>query len=133
VHLGLAVSKGFLEETGRLYGEMSHYVHLTTEQITRRIALVESGRTPGNEGPEQVAELNRFVLRTLAAGYVYLSHSAPMYVTGDFLVMKNGRVRPWSLGASRYIALLDENFDYKHERQSRRDEIRIERWNRVTS
>ena len=123
----------FLEETGRLYGATSNYVHLTFSQLEKRLALVESGRTPGNETVDEVAHLNELVLRVLAAAFTYLAHAVPSYAVGDFFVGSDGSSHKLSLSRSQFIALLDESFDYKHERQAALSEIRKARWDNVAA
>lgn len=121
----------FLEETGRIYGATSNYVHLTFNQMKTRLALVESGRTPGNETPEEVVRLNDLLLRILLTAFVYIAYSVPSYAVGDFFVDSDGSSHRWSLSRSRYVALLDESFDYKHERQASLADIRKMRWDNV--
>lgn len=122
----------FLEETGRIYGATSNYVHLTFNQMKVRLAQIENGRTPGNETPEEVSRLNDLVLRVLSTSFVYIAHSVPSYAVGDFFVGSDGSSRRWSLCRSQYVALLDESFDYKHERQATLDRIKKMRWDNVS-
>jgi hypothetical protein len=122
----------FLEETGRIYGATSNYVHLTFNQMKVRLAQVESGRTPSNETPEEVTRLNELVLRVLSTAFVYIAHSVPSYAVGDFFVGSDGSSHQWSLGRSKYVALLDESFDYKHERRASLAEIQKVRWGNVS-
>lgn len=130
--LPVAERATFLEETGRIYGATSNFVHLTLNQMKARLALVESGRTPGNETPEEVSRLNELVLRVLSTSFVYIAHSVPGYAVGDFFVDSDGNSHKWSLSRSRYVALLDESFDYKNERQASLAEIRKARWENVS-
>lgn len=122
----------FLEETGRIYGTTSNYVHLTFNQMKVRLAQVESGRTPGNETPDEVARLNELLMRVLSVAFVYIAHSVPSYAVGDFFVGSDGSSQHWSLSRSKYVALLDEHFDYKHERQASLAEIKMARWGNVS-
>ncbi len=130
--LPVAERATFLEETGRIYGATSNYVHLTFNQMKARLAQVEGGRTPGNETPEEVDHLNELVLRVLSTAFVYIAHSVPSYAVGDFFVGSDGKSHPWSLSRSKYVALVDECFDYKPERQASLAEIRKARWENVT-
>jgi len=130
--LPVAERATFLEETGRVYGATSNYVHLTFSQMKDRLTQVESGRTLGNETPEEVSRLNELILRVLSTAFVYIAHSVSNYAVGDFFVDTDGNSYQWSLGRSRYVAMLDESFDYKHERQASLAEIRRLRWENVS-
>jgi hypothetical protein len=117
----------FQEETGRLYGGTSNYVHLSRAQIDGRIARVDAGRTAGKESVADVAAVNVMLSRVFAGALVFLFHSVPQYVPGDWFVEYDGSTVDWYFTRSRYIALLDSSFDYKHERQERLREIIVAR------
>ncbi|MBY5711849.1 hypothetical protein [Rhizobium leguminosarum] len=121
----------FIEECGRIYGLTSSYVHLTPTQLNERIAAVDGGRTSGNESQEDLEDLNLLVARGLAASLVLLFHSVPKYVAGDFLVDPNGDAPEWYFSGSRFIAAIDSEFDYKHERQSQLQELQALRSSKV--
>jgi hypothetical protein len=118
----------FHQEVGRLYGETSEYVHWTSAQIIERIGLVDEGKTAGFESPADVEALTGLMARGLAASLVLIFHSVPAYVAGDFLVEPDGSSMNWPFSSSRFIAHMDEHFDYKHERQERLESIRSSRW-----
>jgi hypothetical protein len=122
----------FLQDVGRLYGETSNYVHLTTFQILERIRLVDQGYTSGKESPAEVEALNNLIARSLACSLVFLLHSVPSYVAGDLLVNDDGSSPSWIFAQSKYIALIDEYFDYKHERQANLTEIKASRQARIS-
>ena len=73
------------------------------------------------------AELNLLAERVLAASLVLLFHSVPSWVAGDWLVDRNGSTIDWHFVQSKFIADLDKQFDYKHERQDRLAEIQAQR------
>jgi hypothetical protein len=118
----------FHQEVGRVYGETSNYVHLTSKQILERIDLVTNGRTSGFENAVDIQSLNGLIARGLACSLVFLLHSVPDYVAGDLLVENDGASFRWFFSGSRFIAHIDEKFDYKHERQARLEEIKTQRW-----
>ena len=113
----------FGDETGRVYGLTSNYVHLTPIQIQERIAAVDAGRTAGKESATDIEGLNSLVSRGLAISLTLLFHSVPPYVAGDWLVESDGTSARWYFGASRFLAGIDSHFDYKNERQDRLTEI----------
>jgi hypothetical protein len=127
-----AVRADFTRSVGRLYGNASQYVHLTHAQVLERIALVEAGRTSGRENAEDIQTLNLMISKGLALSMVFIFHAAPEYVAGDLLVQHDGSSLNWFFGGSKYIAAIDEQFDYKAERQKKLDEIKRKRLERIT-
>lgn len=113
----------FQEETGRLYGATSNYVHLSRAQIDERIVRVDAGRTAARENAEDVIRLNGLLSRVFACALVFLFHSVPQYVAGDWFVKPDGSIVDWYFNGSRFLALIDEQFDYKSERRERLSEI----------
>lgn len=121
----------FLVETGRVFGYSSKYVHLSPEQISSRISLIESGRSIGKESAEDLMELNSFLEKIYASSIIFIMHSVPSYITGDWLVESDGSSNDWYFSSSQFIAAVDQKFDYKHERQSQLDEIIKKRNNKI--
>lgn len=117
----------FRGQVGRFYGETCQYVHLTRAQILERIALVNAGRTSGMESPEDIKALNVMIARGLSLSLVFLLHAVPEYVVGDLLVQSDGGSLNWFFAGSKYIADMDEQFDYKAERQGDLAEIKRKR------
>lgn len=117
----------FWEEVGRLYGTTSSYVHFSKVQTTERIKLVDEGRASGYEDAADVEELDHLTRRVLACCIVFLLHSVPPYVAGDFFVDEYGSSPSWIYSESRFIALLGQRSDYKHERQKQLSQIRANR------
>ncbi len=122
---------GLYSEVGRVHGETSRYVHLTAAQISERISMVDQGRTAGRESPSDIISLSKLISRSLACSLVFLFHSVPEYVVADLLVEHDGASHDWHFSASKYIAHIDEHFDYKHERQESLAEIKQKRWGKV--
>ena len=117
----------FLEEVGRLYSETSDYVHYNPAQIIEAIQAAEDGVMPGKERASDVLALNRLVERCMAASMVFLFHSVPEWVAGDWLVEGDGSSVRWHFMKSRFIAAMDASFDYKHERKKSLPEIQATR------
>jgi hypothetical protein len=76
--------------------------------------------------------LNGLVSRALAASLVFLYHSVPDYVAGDWFVDKENLPERWYFKRSRFLAAIDAHFDYKHERQKKLSELVSARSSRVT-
>ena len=122
-----ALQEAFVDETGRVYGLTSNYVHLTPLQIEERILSVDAGRVGGKESAEDFESLVSLVERGLAVSLTLLFHSVPSYVAGDWLVEPDGATTTWIFTHSRFIAGIDSHFDYKHERKDHLEEIRTAR------
>lgn len=118
----------FISETKRIYGELCNYVHLTPHQIIERLVLAQQGRYMGFEGINELKQLNDEISRVYSIVIVFLFHSIPAWVVGDFLVNRDGSSNNWYFNKSKYIAEIDSRFDYKHERQERLEEIRKKRY-----
>lgn len=127
----LSDAASFLEELGRIYGECSKIVHLGNAQIQERIGRVASGNSIGNETSAQVRGTNRIIARALACILVCVFHAIPPFVVGDFLVMANGESKDWYFAKSKFIAMIDEHHDYKHERKEVLGKVQHNRAQRV--
>jgi len=117
----------FYEECGKLYGFSSNFVHLTSLQIEDRINILSDGFWLGQETEIMLKELNNYLERIYAVSIVFIMHSVPTYVTGDWIVENDGNSIDWYYLRSKYIAEIDSFFDYKHERQDKLDLIKNRR------
>ena len=106
---------------------MTNWVHLTADQLSNRIDRTGRGVTAGREGLLEINSLIGFSERCFAAIIVLLLHSVPSWVAGDLLVREDGKTHPSQFEGSRYLAAIDENFDYKHERRASLVEIKARR------
>jgi len=126
VHLYLLndeLHEQFFEETGKLFGYSSKFVHLTHAQVSKRVSLIQAGRSIGKESAKDLENLNSFLERIYACAIVFMMHSVPNYVVGDWLVKEDGSTIDWYFVASKYISSIDHIFDYKHERQECLEEV----------
>ncbi len=117
-------AKSFLQEIKRMYGYTCNYVHASPNQMLERLSLVANGRTIGKEGLKELKELNTEISKVYSYILVFLFHSLPTWCVGDYLVERDGKTVDWYFAKSKYIAEIDQHFDYKHERQSIIDEVR---------
>lgn len=101
----------FLSDVGRLYGESSRFVHVTPESIKYRRDRLGSDRILGKESKEDLKELNDLLQKMYAASIVFISHSIPQYVVGDWHVDSNGELKNWYYMKSRYIAEIDSTLN----------------------
>jgi hypothetical protein len=78
-----------------------------------------------------VNAFNSVLERGLALSLVFLFHSVPEYVAGDWLVELDGRTNDWLFMDSKYLASMDAFFDYKNERKDKLSLIRQARQARI--
>ncbi len=116
----------------RLYGYLCMYSHSSSYQIRERLTRAEAGRTIGFEGVQELHKLNNDIEKVFSTVIVMIFHSVAPYVTADFLVEPNGETIDWYFNKSKFICLIDQQFDYKSERQSILADLNIRRTNRVT-
>lgn len=117
----------FIEEVGRLYGEVSSFVHVTPTSIEYRQSRLATGNGIGKESVDNLMQLNDLLRRIYATAIVFLSHSVPQYVIGDWLVDNTGELSNWYYLKSKYISEIDQSFDYKFERRDLLEKISVER------
>jgi hypothetical protein len=117
----------FKKEAKRMYGVLSAYSHSTPFQVSERLGLEKAGKTIGYEGTEELRNLNDYAQLTYSYIATLFAHALEEWVLGDFLVESNGERNPWHFRKSKYIAMLDERFDYKHERQENLQRIKSDR------
>ena len=120
-------AEDFLSGVGRLYGESSRFVHVTPESIKYRRERVGNDRILGKESNEDLKSLNDLLQKMYAASIVFISHSIPQYVVGDWHVDSNGELKNWYYMKSRYVSEIDSTLDYKHERKEILERIKAER------
>lgn len=121
----------FKTQVKRLYGYLSKYSHSSSHQIRERLTRVQIGRTIGFEGVQELKELNDDIEKVFAIVLVMIFHSVAPYVVGDFMVEPNGETVNWYFNKSKYISIIDQQFDYKHERQSILPRLKTERLERI--
>lgn len=122
----------FKTEVKRLYGYLCKYSHSSSHQIRERLARAQMGRTIGFEGVQELKELNNDIEKVFAVVLVMIFHSVAQYVVGDFMVEPSGETVNWYFNKSKYISIIDQQFDYKHERQSILSKLKAQRLERVT-
>lgn len=121
----------FKIEVKRLYGYLCKYSHSSSHQIRERLARANTGRPIGFEGVQELKELNDDIERVFAVVLVMIFHSVADYVVGDFMVEPDGHSVNWYFNKSKYIGIIDQQFDYKHERQLILPILRKQRLERI--
>lgn len=121
----------FKTDVKKLYGYLSKYTHSSSHQLIERLNRSESGRTIGFEGTNELKKLNDKIEIIYSIVIVMIFHSVAQYVPGDYLVENDGKTINWYFTKSKYISIIDECYDYKHERQSILAELKADRKNRV--
>ncbi len=119
--------KEFKTDVKKTYGLLSKFTHASAEQITERIGRAMNGKAIGFEGVDELQDLNELIEKVFSQVIVFIFNAVPQYVVGDYLVESNGGINNWYFKKSKYISLIDETFDYKHERQNKLEKLKIER------
>ncbi|WP_343560888.1 hypothetical protein [Sphingobacterium sp.] len=109
------IKRNFLIEVKQMYGNLCNYVHLTPEQLTEKIKLSKDGKPFEKLTTEELKILNYEISLTFSYISVLLFNSMPQFVVGDFF---QPGLPDYYYCKSKYIAEIDEKFDYKHERQA---------------
>lgn len=121
----------FIIETKRIFGKLCLYVHSTPHQMHERVKLDAVGRYIGNEGIEELHELNDEIGHVLSIVMILFFHAIPEWCVGDYMVERNGYTIDTYYSKFNYFAIIDKKFDYKHERQDKLDEIQKLRNSRI--
>lgn len=121
----------FDDEIGRLYREISQYVHLTHSNLVEKIAHSKEGKIVGFESLDDLKGLALLVSRSLAVVLVLIFHSVPSYIAGDYFVESDGSTVGNYFVRSRFVANIDSAFDYKQERKENLETIKALRESRV--
>lgn len=117
----------FKQHVRRTYGELCIYVHGSAKYITRRLKDWENGRNVGYEDDKDLSEANIRIAKVYSLILVLLFHSLPNFIVGDLMVNSDGSSYEWYFSKSKHIALIDEYFDYKAERQTNLENIKKRR------
>lgn len=113
----------FVTTTTRMYGELCRYVHSTPYQMEERVRLGTIGRHIGFEGIDELRELNDEIGSALSSVLILLFHAIPQWCVGDYIVERNGNTVDTYYSKYGFFAAIDKQFDYKHERQDKLEEI----------
>lgn len=118
----------FSIEVKRMYGHLSNFIHITPEQLTEKISLAKDNKPFDKLNQKEFDLIKNDVGKTFSYIVVLLFNSMPQYVVGDF--MEPG-ISDWYFYKSRFVCKIDEDFDYKHERKSRLEELKQKRENSI--
>ncbi len=121
----------FISEASRFYGTLCLYVHASPEQIKERLELDAKGVYIGHEGTLELKELNDEIGKALYIALILFFHAIPQWCVGDYLVESNGCTVDNYFTQYRLVSVIDEHFDYKHERQSILSELQSYRHSRI--
>jgi hypothetical protein len=116
----------------QLYGYLCKYSHSSSHQIRERLTKAQNGRSIGFEGIQELRELNNDVEKVFVVVLVMIFHSVAPYIVGDFMVGPNGETVDWYFNRSKYINIIDQQFDYKQERTPILNKLKEERLERVS-
>lgn len=122
----------FAAATVRAWARASQYVHPTPQQLREKLDLRKRGVTPGCDTPDQLRACVDELFAVEAIIVVLAFHAVGPSFTGDILVSGGlDSLEGWPFHANRFVAGVDEFFDYKHERQAALADIRARRQSRL--
>lgn len=100
----------------------SNYVHLTKRRIDEKLRLRDEGVVLGMETIEMLKNVVSEVHEACTIVILLAFETIGPSFTGDLLVDNLDSNDSWIFHLSEYVAIVDSQFDYKHERKSRLDE-----------
>ena len=116
--LGVGKEK-FVQHVKEMWVMASNYVHLTKQQVDRKLVLRAQGIEAGFETIDMLKEVVDEIHQVCSIVVVLAFETIGSSFTGDILVDGLDVSEDWSFHASGYVALIDAYFDYKHERQGK--------------
>lgn len=118
------VKKEFVREVKKTYGMLCTYVHVTPEQFTEKLILKKTKDVSSDLSLEELELLNAEIGQVFSYIIVLLFNSLPEFIVNDFM---EPRRSDYYYNKSRYVAIIDELFDYKHERKAFLEKIKLTR------
>ncbi len=103
--------------------DATNYVHLTKRRVDEKLELRAKGVELGLESIEMLKEVVDEVHEACSIVLILAFETIGPSFTGDLMVDNLDIMDEWAFHANGYIALIDANFDYKHERQHQLSEI----------
>jgi len=116
----------FIRFAGSLYDDASGYVHLSAASL-EEAARIELGQ----ESLADIHALKELLERGFTVSIVLLCHAVQEWVVGDYCVNSDGSAVNSHFMASKFLARVDEGFDYKLERQANVEAIKRERATKI--
>jgi hypothetical protein len=111
----------------RSYGAACRYVHPSVLQIEERVALSKRGVSIGFDSADELFKFGAEAFEALGLVLVLIFHEIGEPATGDFFEGVVSEIPDWVFHGHRYIIAIDENFDYKVEREERLDMLKERR------
>lgn len=121
----------FVRHLMKSWARASEYAHPTRHQLEKKLELRARGVSPGFETADELRVCIDALFHACAAGIVLGFHIIGPSFAGDMLVDGLDSVDTWPFHTSPFIAKIDAEFDYKHERKERLTEIVSRRAARV--
>ncbi|MBQ1782663.1 MAG: hypothetical protein II007_03330 [Gammaproteobacteria bacterium] len=100
----------------------SNYVHLTKRRIDEKLRLRDECVVLGMETIEMLKDIVSEVHEACTIVILLTFETIGPSFTGDLLVDNLDSNDSWIFHLSKYMAIVDSHFDYKHERKSRLNE-----------
>lgn len=114
----------FNTEIKRMYGNLCNFVHVTPVQLREKLELAKVRTVTEKLSLKEFKIINDEIGKVLSFIVVLLFNSIPEYIVGDYLEPTPPN---FYFLKSKFIAKIDEQFDYKHERQSELEKRKVSR------
>lgn len=113
------------------FGRASEYVHPSVNQIEERLELANADITIGFNSAETLRSINDESFEVFALVLTLYFHTVGPSTCGDLFESLFSDMPDWSFHWHRHIVSVDEQYDYKAERQDRLQQLKQSRAERL--
>lgn len=114
-------SEEFTAAVHSAFGHLSGYTHLSKRQLDERLQRAERGEFIGFESAETLDAFNRLLVQTYDVILALVFEGVGPSFTGDLFVQLLDDEQRWRFRRTKFVSRVSQHFDYKAERQSRRE------------
>lgn len=111
--------KEFMELVKNAWINASNYVHPTKRRMQEKLDYRQQGISLGLETLEMLRDIVAEVFEVFTIVLALVFETIGPSLTGDLLVDNLDKVDAWQFHKSQIMAVIDAEFDYKHERKHR--------------
>ena len=103
------------------FGNLSGYTHLSKRQLDERLQRAERGEFSGFESAATLDAFNRLLVQTYDVVLTLVFEGIGSSFTGELFVTLFDDEPRWRFHRTKFVSRVSQHFDYKAERQHRRD------------
>ncbi len=118
----VAQNKEFIDEISSTYSRLCQYVHRSPEQVSKSIALLSRGISPGFDTAQEFEALNQEITQLYDLVLVMHFNALGLGLAGDLFVSLFDGMQAWPYHRTKHVARVSRLFDYKFERQKERND-----------